>query len=179
MAEPVSRPVGNAFEQAIALLDERSLLPTCVVFALDHVLWPFTCGSTVESPDDVALYPHASAVLAALKTRGVRASACSVTAKPSAVQSLLQQLNIADYLSPKVCASCQLPLILKAIYEHHSNLVFCPTKQIVRHAKQIGRQALKQLSWPAAEAEHARDDNRLPEERTAGNRDCIWPDSLR
>ena len=112
MAEPVSRPVGTAFEQAIALLDQRSLLPTCVVFALDHVLWPFTCGSTVEIPDDVALYPHASTVLAALKARGVRACACAVTAKPSAVQSLLQQLNIADYLSPKASASCQLPLIL-------------------------------------------------------------------
>ena len=100
MAEPVFRPVGTAFEEAVALLDQRNQMPGCVIFGLDQVLW-----SSLKQEEGGSLFPQTAAILAALKARGVRTAAAAVLPRPSAVRKRLDNLDISSYLSPLVCCS--------------------------------------------------------------------------
>lgn len=102
MAEPVFCPVGTAFEEAVALLDQRNQTPGCVIFGLDQVLW-----SSLEEEEGGSLFPQTAAILAALKARGVRTAAAAVLPRPSAVRKRLDNLDISSYLSPLVCCSAK------------------------------------------------------------------------
>ena len=96
--------MGTAFEQAVALLNQHTLLPKCIAFMLDRVLWH--CSSTSpDSAEEAVLYPEATEILAALYAKGITAAACQSTV--SSPTGALEQLSSAGYrlvmVRPQAC----------------------------------------------------------------------------
>lgn len=117
MAEPISRPVGTAFEQAMALLNQHSLLPKCIAFMLDRVLWHCSSTSPVSAQQAV-LYPQVEAILAALHAKGIIAAACqSLVSTPPGVLAVLEQLSSAGYPLLTVCLQ---PVSKRVALLHHA-----------------------------------------------------------